>query len=73
MPGKIKAVEKEIADLRRQINEHDYSYYVLNNPTVADAEYDALMRRLKGLETEHPEYVTSDSPTQRVSGQPQRP
>ncbi|MEO6726841.1 MAG: NAD-dependent DNA ligase LigA [Blastocatellia bacterium] len=69
MPDKQKAIEKEIADLRRQINEHDYSYYVLNNSTVADAEYDALMRRLKDLETAHPELITPDSPTQRVSGQ----
>jgi DNA ligase (NAD+) len=69
MPGKTKAIEKEIADLRRQIDEHDYSYYVLNNPTVADAEYDALMRRLKELEAAHPDLVTPDSPTQRVSGQ----
>ncbi len=69
MAEKSKA-EKEVAELRRQINQHDYSYYVLNSPTVADAEYDALMRRLKELEAEHPELVTPDSPTQRVSGQP---
>ncbi|MEP7340119.1 MAG: NAD-dependent DNA ligase LigA [Acidobacteriota bacterium] len=69
MPEKTKLVEKEIADLRRQINEHDYSYYVLNTPTIADVEYDALMRRLKELEATHPELITSDSPTQRVSGQ----
>lgn len=62
--------EKEIAQLRRQINEHDYSYYVLNSPTIADVEYDALMRRLKELEARHPELITADSPTQRVSGQP---
>ena len=69
MPEKSKA-EKEIAKLRRQINDHDYSYYVLNSPTVADVEYDALMRQLKELEAEHPELITPDSPTQRVSGQP---
>lgn len=68
MAEKSKA-EKEIVKLRRQINEHDYNYYVLNSPTVADAEYDALMRTLKELETEHPELITPDSPTQRVSGQ----
>ena len=61
--------EKEIAKLRRQLDEHDYSYYVLNSPTIADVEYDALMRKLKELELEHPELVTPDSPTQRVSGQ----
>lgn len=69
MAEKSKA-EKEVAELRRQINQHDYSYYVLNSPTVADAEYDTLMRRLKELEAEHSELVTPDSPTQRVSGQP---
>lgn len=70
MAGKKSVVEKEIAELRRQITEHDYNYYVLNSPTVADVEYDALMRRLKELETEYPELITPDSPTQRVSGQP---
>jgi DNA ligase (NAD+) len=70
MAGKTKTIENEIAELRNQINEHDYSYYVLNNSTIADVEYDALMRRLKELEAEHPEHVTADSPTQRVSGQP---
>lgn len=70
MAGKAKNIEKEIAELRQEINQHDYNYYVLNSPTVADVEYDALMRRLKDLETEHPELITPDSPTQRVSGQP---
>ena len=70
MAGKAKNIEKEIAELRRQINQHDYSYYVMNSPTVADVEYDALMRRLKELEAERPELITPDSPTQRVSGQP---
>lgn len=69
MPDKQKAIEREISDLRRQINQHDYSYYVLNNSTIADVEYDQLMRQLKDLETAHPELITSDSPTQRVSGQ----
>ena len=68
MAEKSKA-EKEIGKLRRQINEHDYSYYVLNSPTIADVEYDALMRTLKEFEAKHPELVTPDSPTQRVSGQ----
>ncbi len=70
MAGKAKNIEQEIAELRQKINQHDYSYYVLNSPTVADVEYDALMRRLKDLETEQPELITPDSPTQRVSGQP---
>jgi DNA ligase (NAD+) len=61
---------EEIAELRRQINEHDYRYYVLNAPVVADVEYDALLKRLRELEAEHPDLITPDSPTQRVSGQP---
>lgn len=59
-----------IVELRRQINEHDYRYYVLNEPIVADVEYDALMRELRQLEDEHPELITLDSPTRRVSGLP---
>src|SRR5262245_8071456 len=66
---KQKDIEQEIADLRRQILEHDYRYYVLSEPTVSDVEYDALMRRLRELETEHPDLITPESPTQRVSGQ----
>lgn len=65
----MKNVTEEIAELRRQINDHDYRYYVLNAPIVADVEYDKLMKRLRDLEAEHPNLITSDSPTQRVSGQ----
>jgi DNA ligase (NAD+) len=56
--------------LRREIAEHDYRYYVLDAPTVSDAEYDGLFRELAGLEERYPALVTPDSPTQRVSGQP---
>ena len=66
----MKNVAEEIAELRRQINDHDYRYYVRNTPIVADVEYDALLKRLRELEAEHPDLITSDSPTQRVSGQP---
>lgn len=59
-----------IVELRQQINRHDYQYYVLNEPLVADVEYDALMQELRRLEGEHPALVTPDSPTQRVSGEP---
>lgn len=68
--SKSKPVEQEIARLRREILDHDHRYYVLSQPTISDAEYDALMRRLKELEAEHPDLVTPDSPTQRVSGEP---
>jgi DNA ligase (NAD+) len=65
-----KSVEQEIAELRREILDHDYRYYVLSQPTISDAEYDTLMRRLKELEAERPDLITPDSPTQRVSGEP---
>jgi DNA ligase (NAD+) len=55
--------------LRDELNEHSYRYYVLNDPTVSDAEYDALTTELKQIEAEHPELITPDSPTQRVGGQ----
>lgn len=63
-------IEEEIADLRRQIIDHDYRYYTLNEPVIADIEYDKLLARLRQLETSHPELITPDSPTQRVSGAP---
>lgn len=66
----MKNVAEEIAELRHQINDHDYRYYVLNTPIVADVEYDALLKRLRELEAGHPDLITSDSPTQRVSGLP---
>ena len=66
--AKHKAAE-EIAELRRQIAEHDYRYYFLDDPVMSDAEYDKLFRRLQQLEAEFPELVTPDSPTQRVGGQ----
>jgi len=66
---KTKSVEQEIADLRREILEHDHRYYTLSEPVISDIEYDALMRRLREMESERPDLVTPDSPTQRVSGQ----
>jgi DNA ligase (NAD+) len=56
------------AELREQINAHDYRYYVLNEPAVPDAEYDRLMNELKAIEARNPGLVTPDSPTQRVAG-----
>ena len=61
---------ERIAELRRQIRYHEERYYVLNDPEIADAEFDALMGELEALEAENPDLVTSDSPTQRVSGRP---
>ena len=57
-------------ELRALVRHHEYRYYVLDSPEISDAEYDALFRELKELEAAHPELVTSDSPTQRVGGEP---
>ena len=59
-----------IDQLRAEIERHDYQYYVLDSPTVPDAEYDRLLRELQVLEQEFPDLVTAESPTQRVGGEP---
>src|SRR5215472_12055007 len=56
--------------LRQIIRHHEHQYYVLDSPEVSDAEYDTLVRELQALETQHPELLTPDSPTQRVGGKP---
>jgi DNA ligase (NAD+) len=61
-------VAQRAAELREAINGHDYRYYILNEPAVPDAEYDRLMKELRDIEAAHPDLVTPDSPTQRVSG-----
>jgi DNA ligase (NAD+) len=61
---------EHIAELRRTLQEHARRYYVLDDPTIGDDEYDALFAQLRALEAEHPELVTPDSPTQRVGGTP---
>jgi DNA ligase (NAD+) len=63
-------VLRRLEEMREQIRYHNYRYYVLDNPDVSDAEYDALFRDLQQLEQEHPPLVTPDSPTQRVGGVP---
>lgn len=60
---------QRIAELRQQLNEWSYQYYVLDNPTVPDYDYDMALRELEQLEAKHPETITPDSPTQRVGGQ----
>lgn len=66
----MSSVNKQIELLREQIREHNYHYYVLDEPIVPDAQYDRLFKQLKELESEHPELITEDSPTQRVGAQP---
>lgn len=63
-------IQFQLEQLRQEIRRHDYAYYVKDEPTISDFEYDALMRQLIELEKAHPELVTPDSPTQRVGGAP---
>lgn len=64
-------VSRERLDaLREAIREHDYRYYVLDAPSIPDAEYDRLMRELRQIESEHPQWIQPDSPSQRVGGSP---
>ncbi len=65
-----QSASAEIDALRQLLRHHEYQYYVLDAPTIADAEYDTLMNRLKALEAEHPELLTPASPSQRVGGRP---
>lgn len=64
------SVENRIKELRDRIRRHDHAYYVLSDPDIPDVEYDELIRTLQRLENEHPKLISTDSPTQRVSGQP---
>jgi len=61
---------ERILELRKQIDEHNYHYYILDEPIVSDIEYDLLLRELESLEDLHPELITTDSPTQRVGAMP---
>ncbi|MEZ4852638.1 MAG: NAD-dependent DNA ligase LigA, partial [Flavobacterium sp.] len=58
----------EITALRNELNEHNYSYYVLDNPTISDFEFDAKLKKLQDLEAKYPDYFDENSPTQRVGG-----
>ena len=62
--------EKRIAELRGILQDHNYRYYVMDDPTISDGEYDTILRDLQSLERENPNLVTSDSPTQRVGSHP---
>jgi len=67
---KHDSVVAKIEALRDQLRHHEYLYYVVDAPEITDAQYDAMMRELQHLESDHPELVTADSPTQRVGGAP---
>ena len=66
----MEDIKREIEQLREKIQYHNYRYYVLNDPEISDAEYDRLFRRLVELEQAHPEFITPESPTQRVGAKP---
>ncbi|MGR5130176.1 NAD-dependent DNA ligase LigA [Photobacterium swingsii] len=63
-------IQQQLTELRQQLTYHGYRYYVEDNPEIPDAEYDRLMQQLLAIEAEHPEWVTDDSPSQRVGGTP---
>jgi len=65
-----KSIRAEIAQLRQDVSQHNYRYYVLDDPLITDQAYDQLFRRLQQLEQEFPELVSMDSPTQRVGSEP---
>ena len=68
--AKSASVKAQIEDLREKLRYHEYRYYVLDDPEIADATYDRMMEQLKALEAANPQLVTPDSPTQRVGGAP---
>jgi DNA ligase (NAD+) len=70
LPVSAKSIEGEIRKLRAEVVRHEELYYVHDRPEISDAEYDALVARLRQLEEEHPEFQTPDSPTLRVGGRP---
>ena len=68
----IKKIKEELTELRKQIRRHNKKYYEEDNPEISDYEYDQLMERLKKIEAEYPEFITSKSPTQMVGGKAKR-
>lgn len=70
MATKTKSIKDKIESLRDELRRHEELYYIHASPEISDAEFDAMLKRLQVLEAEHPEFVTSDSPTQRVGGHP---
>jgi DNA ligase (NAD+) len=69
MPTELTPAQ-QIEALREDLRHHEHLYYVLDVPTLSDAEYDRRLHRLRALEAAHPELITPDSPTQRVGGKP---
>ena len=68
----MNEIQQKIESLRTFLRDCDYRYYILDDPNVSDAEYDSKMKELKELERANPQFITPDSPSQRVSGAPAR-
>src|SRR5438477_3403567 len=66
----MASAQKRVEELRKQIEHHNHLYYVDAKPEITDRDFDRLLDELKSLEADHPEFFTSDSPTQRVGGKP---
>ena len=65
----MNTVEKQIEDLRKELRDHNYNYYVLDNATISDYDFDIKLKALQELEVKHPEFFDANSPTQRVGGE----
>ncbi len=63
-------IKQRLQALRDELRQHNYRYYVLNQPSISDYEYDQLLRELQQLEVEHPDLITADSPSQRAGTTP---
>lgn len=66
----LAQAKQQLAELKQQIEQHDYQYYVLDAPLISDQEYDVLFRRLQAIEQQYPQLISPDSPSQRVGGAP---
>ncbi len=65
-----KQLKNELDDLKQEIHFHNYRYHVLDDPLISDAEFDRMLKRLKEIESQHPEWITADSPSQRAGAEP---
>ena len=63
----MDVIQQKIESLAKELVEHEYRYYVLDKPDIPDAEYDRLLQELKALEAENPQYISKNSPTQKVA------
>ena len=70
MTDNDQILHDRLTKLRQEINYHNYRYHVLDSPVISDYEFDQLMLELRQIESQHPEWITSDSPSQRTGGSP---